>query len=126
MSSEFEEFSLIPPVTGKAPTATSDAATSPFVRLQYLIDNTPAIIYSSVPTGDFKMTFVSNNATRVLGYRPEDMVADPNFWFNHIHPDDVPQIFSSLAMLFSEGEKTYEYRFMSSDGRYVWMHDMLR
>ncbi|MDE2429236.1 MAG: PAS domain S-box protein, partial [Burkholderiales bacterium] len=23
-------------------------------------------------------------------------------------------------------EKTYEYRFMSADGRYVWMHDMLR
>ena len=63
---------------------------SPQVRLQYLIDNTPAIIYSMVPSGDFKMTFVSNNASNVLGYRPEEMVADPNFWFDHIHPDDAP------------------------------------
>ncbi len=74
-------------------------------RLEYLIANTPAIIYSSVPTGDFKMTFVSDNALRVLDYKPEEMVADPNFWFDHIHPDDVPIIFSSLALVFSEGQR---------------------
>nr|WP_277623965.1 ATP-binding protein [Undibacterium sp. TS12] len=95
-------------------------------RLQYLIDNTPAIIYSSVPTGDFRMTFVSNNALNVLGYHPEEMLADPNFWFDHIHPNDVPEIFSSIAKLFTEGERTYEYRFRSRSGQYVWMHDMLR
>jgi PAS domain S-box-containing protein len=95
-------------------------------RLEYLVDNTPAIIYSSVPSGDFKMTFVSANASRVLGYDPEEMVADPNFWFNHIHPDDIPNIFSSLAMVFVEGQRTYEYRFRASDGRYLWMHDTLR
>ena len=95
-------------------------------RLEYLLANTPAIIYSSVPTGDFKMTFVSDNALRVLDYKPEEMVADPNFWFDHIHPDDVPAIFSSLALLFSEGRRTYEYRFKARDGRYLWMHDSLR
>lgn len=95
-------------------------------RLEYLISNTPAIIYSSVPSGDFKMNFVSANAARVLGYDPDDMVADPNFWFNHIYPDDVPTIFSSLALVFVEGQRTYEYRFLASDGRYLWMHDSLR
>lgn len=95
-------------------------------RLEYLIANTPAIIYSSVPTGDFKMTFVSANALRVLGYKPEDMVADQNFWFDHIHPDDAPNIFSSLAMVFVEGQRAYEYRFKAHDGRYLWMHDTLR
>lgn len=95
-------------------------------RMEYLIANTPAIIYSSVPTGDFKMTFVSDNALRVLGYRPEDMVADPNFWFEHIHPDDIPHIFSSIALVFTEGQRTYEYRFRTRDGQYLWMHDSLR
>jgi PAS domain S-box-containing protein len=95
-------------------------------RLEYLIANTPAIIYSSVPTGDFKMTFVSDNALRVLGYQPEAMVADPNFWFEHIHPDDIPTIFSSIALVFTEGQRTYEYRFRASNGQYLWMHDSLR
>lgn len=95
-------------------------------RLNYLLANTPAIIYSSVPSGDFKMTYVSDNVQRVLDYEPEEMVADPNFWFNHIHPEDVPHIFSSLALVFVEGQRTYEYRFQAKDGRYLWMHDKLR
>jgi PAS domain S-box-containing protein len=117
---EFEVFESL--TSSPAP---GDAA-SPLVRLQYLIDNTPAIIYSTVPSGDFKMTFVSNNAYNVLGYRPEEMLADPNFWFDHIHPDDAPNIFSSLAQLFVEGERTYEYRFRTASGEFVWMHDRLR
>ena len=119
---EFEVFESLTSSPAPAPAA----ATSPLVRLQYLIDNTPAIIYAMVPSGDFKMTFVSNNAFNVLGYRPEDMVADPNFWFDHIHPDDAPNIFSSLAQLFVEGEKTYEYRFRAASGEFLWMHDRLR
>jgi len=123
----FEQFNFDELVSstskGKGP---EGASQSPSDRLQYLIDNTPAIIYTSVPTGDFKMTFVSANALHVLGYRPEEMIADQNFWFEHLHPDDRAEIFSSLAMLFSEGKKTYEYRFLSSTGHYVWMHDMLK
>jgi PAS domain S-box-containing protein len=117
---EFEVFESL-----SSSPAPAEAA-SPLVRLQYLIDNTPAIIYATVPSGDFKMTFVSNNAYNVLGYRPEEMLADPNFWFDHIHPDDAPNIFSSLAKLFVEGERTYEYRFRTASGEFLWMHDRLR
>jgi two-component system, NtrC family, sensor kinase len=119
---EFEDFDFITSETPPRPSEPAD----PLQRLKYLVDNTPAIIYSTVPSGDFKMTFVSANALNVLGYRPADMVADPNFWFDHIHPDDAPTIFSSLAQIFTEGERAYEYRFRAADGRYLWMHDQLR
>ncbi|MEO7495818.1 MAG: ATP-binding protein [Massilia sp.] len=127
---EFEDFELFAnsapaPAAPAVVPAAAEAAT-PLVRLQYLVDNTPAIIYCTVPSGDFKMTFVSNNAYHVLGYRPEAMVADPNFWFDHIHPDDAPGIFSSLALVFTEGQRAYEYRFRTADGSYLWMHDTLR
>jgi len=128
---QFEEFESFSDATPADAAATSPAEgvrgeTSPLLRLQYLIDNTPAIIYCTVPSGDFKMTFVSNNAYNLLGYRPEQMVADPNFWFDHIHPDDAPHIFSSLAKVFTEGQRAYEYRFRIHDGSYLWMHDSLR
>jgi two-component system NtrC family sensor kinase len=113
---DYEEFDQSYPAPG---------AVTPLMRLQYLVDNTPGIIYCMVPSGDFKMTFVSNSAYTVLGYRPDQMVADPNFWFDHIHPDDTPAIFSSLALLFVEGARTYEYRFRRADGNYLWMHDSL-
>jgi two-component system NtrC family sensor kinase len=112
------------PVQGADPTLSNLLKEN--ARLEYLIANTPAIIYSSVPTGDFKMNFVSDNVTRVLDYKPQEMVSDPNFWFEHIHPEDVPTIFSSLAQVFSEGQRAYEYRFKARDGRYLWMHDTLR
>ena len=120
MTMQFEDFSR-----GVDDHAAAEAV-SPQERLQHLIDNAPAIIYSAVASGDFKLTFVSNNAYHILGYRPESMVADPNFWFDHIHPDDAPHIFPSLAQVFVEGERTYEYRFRAADGSYRWMHDTLR
>jgi PAS domain S-box-containing protein len=124
---QFEEFDALGATAdGKPQPVQTPEPVAPHVRLQHLIDNTPVIIYSSVPTGDFKMTFVSGNAQRVLGYHPDEMVADPNFWFNHIHPDDIPTIFSSLAMVFVEGQRAYEYRFRTRDGNYLWMHDSLR
>ncbi|MGK5023824.1 ATP-binding protein [Janthinobacterium sp. RB2R34] len=119
---QFEDFSFS---DARAPAASVVPGTSQG-RLQYLLDNTPSIIYCTVPSGDFKMTFVSNNALNVLGYHPDDMVADPNFWFDHIHPDDAPGIFSSLAQIFVQGARAYEYRFRVSDGSYLWMHDSLR
>ncbi len=97
---QFEDFELFRRRAGRPPARPGDGHGSHGVRLQYLLDNTPSIIYCTVPSGDFKMTFVSNNALNVLGYRPDDMVADPNFWFDHIHPDDAPGIFSSLAQIF--------------------------
>ncbi|MCU6433518.1 PAS domain-containing protein [Undibacterium sp. Jales W-56] len=130
MNDQFDEFSSLSQLhettVSHGNGSLTPATPTTTARLQYLIENTPAIIYSSVPTGDFKMTFVSSNALRVLGYHPEEMVADPNFWFDHIHPEDIPQIFSSIAMLFTEGSRTYEYRFKSSNDQYIWMHDMLR
>ncbi|HAT31880.1 MAG TPA: PAS domain-containing sensor histidine kinase [Janthinobacterium sp.] len=123
---QFEEFEFFSSDEVAVAAPAPREAASPLVRLQYLVDNTPAIIYCTVPSGDFKMTFVSNNALNVLGYRPEDMVADPNFWFDHIHPDDAPNIFSSLALVFTEGQRAYEYRFRIADGSYLWMHDALR
>ena len=95
-------------------------------RQRYLMDNSPAIIYSAMPSGDFKITFVSENVTRLLGYKPAEMLADPNFWHDHIHPDDMDLLFSGLFTLFSDMEQTHDYRFRHKDGHYCWIHDTLR
>lgn len=96
-------------------------------RLQYLLDNSPAIIYSAVPTGDFKITFVSDNLRGVLGYEPEEVLNDQDFWFNHIHPDDQYAVLIRLPKLLSSGhQETHDYRFRHQEGHYLWMHDTMR
>lgn len=95
-------------------------------RLQHLIDNSSTIICSSVPSGDFRITFVSENLIRVFGYEPREMLEDHDFWFNHIHPDDITHIFSSLSRIFVDGQQMHEYRFRHKNGDYLWVHDTLR
>ena len=36
----------------------------------------------------FTFTFVSKQSERLLGYTPEQWLSDPNFWTDHLHPDD--------------------------------------
>ncbi len=96
-------------------------------HLQYLIDNSPAIIYSAVPSGGFDITFVSENLHSVLGYEPREMLDDMNFWLEHIHPDDRSGLMQRLPLLLAEGgQQSHDYRFRHRDGRYLWMHDRLR
>ena len=96
-------------------------------HLQYLIDNSPAIIYSAVPSGDFKITFVSENLHEVLGYQPSEMLDEMNFWFEHIHPDDQVDLIQRLPQLLAKGgQQSHDYRFRHRDGHYLWMHDTLR
>ena len=95
-------------------------------RMQYLIDNTPAIIYTSVASGDFKITSISANIRIMLGYSQDEVIDDPDFWFNHIHEDDRNHIFMQLPKLWQTGEQVHEYRFQKKDGSYLWMHDTLR
>jgi PAS domain S-box-containing protein len=92
-------------------------------RLAFLLDKSPAVIYSSRATGDFGATFVATNVTSQLGYQPEDFTGNSNFWLEHIHPDDVSRILSELTKLYEQGIYAYEYRFQHKNGHYLWMRD---
>jgi len=95
-------------------------------RMEFLLSASPAIIYSCKVTGDYGATFVSDNVTKLLGYTPDDFIADPGFWASHIHPDDHEQVFARLPSLFEAGGHAHEYRFLHKDGTYRWMRDELR
>ncbi len=96
-------------------------------RLQYLMDNSPAIIYGATPTGDFKITFVSENLRHVLGYEPQEILNDKNFWFEHVHLDDRVELMQCLPRLLTEGgQQSHDYRFRHRDGHYLWVQDRIR
>jgi len=96
-------------------------------RLHYLIDNNPAITYSTVPTGDFKITYISDNLKIILGYEAEEVLGDLDFWIDHVHPEDMPSLWQRLPTLMSKGtQESLDYRFKHKEGHYLWMHDTLR
>ncbi|UCC20489.1 MAG: PAS domain S-box protein, partial [Promethearchaeota archaeon] len=95
-------------------------------RFKYLISSNPAIIYTSKTSGDYSATFVSENVKDLTGYKPENYINNPNFWLDHIHPDDKDRVLSQLSELYERGYYSHTYRFKFRDGNYRWMRDELK
>jgi len=94
-------------------------------RLQFLLSNTTAVIYTSKTSGDYGATFISDNIMAQMGYKPEEFIRDPAFWADRIHPDDRDRVFRELPQLYETGYHLHEYRFLCPDGSYRWMRDEL-
>jgi two-component system sensor histidine kinase/response regulator len=92
-------------------------------RLDFLLSSVPAMIYSSTISGTYAATFVSQSVKNLMGYNPEEFTEDPEFWINHVHPEDCNHVFSEVPLLFKKGHHAYEYRFRHKDGTYRWMYD---
>ncbi|WP_088889018.1 PAS domain S-box protein [Leptolyngbya ohadii] len=90
-------------------------------RLQFLLSNNPAVLFTCKPNGDYGATFVSDNIQLLLGYSPQDFLQDSSFWASHIHPEDVSAVFAEMSHLFGQGHHTHEYRFLHRDGTYRWL-----
>ncbi|MCJ7618323.1 MAG: PAS domain-containing protein [Desulfobacterales bacterium] len=76
--------------------------------MEYMLDVSPAILYRCKPRDPYPATYISNNIKQQLGYEPEDFTDDPQFWVNHIHPDDAELILSRLQSLFKKGYHSHE------------------
>ncbi len=94
--------------------------------LNHLITDSPAVIYSCEPSGNFAANFVSENIKNQLGYESHEYTKTPSFWINHLHPDDTQNISKELSHLFNLSKHTHEYRFRHSDGNYRWMRDDMK
>jgi PAS domain S-box-containing protein len=82
-----------------------------------LIDNAADVIM--IVEADGTVRFGSPSLERLLGYRPQELVAEP--LFDSIHPDDgetVRRMFA--AMVHGSGSASAEFRFRHRDG--TWRH----
>jgi PAS domain S-box-containing protein len=96
------------------------------LRLQHLLAVSPAIVYSTKASGDFACTFVSENIRTIMGFAPEDMLADPKCWPDRLHPEDGPRVFEELPPLIERGGGMLVYRFRHADGSYLWIQDSFK
>jgi len=93
-------------------------------RLQYLLSSSPGVIYSCKTSGDYGVTFISENVVTMTGYEAREFLEDPSFWLRHIHPEETPR--AELPNLFEQGEHSIEYRFLHKDGAYRWVYDQAK
>ena len=93
---------------------------SAYQELLTLVDNLEENFYS-VDVANHKLTHISRACLKIYGYPRESFLADPNFWFNVIHPDDKDSV-SQSNKLYEQGEKLVrEYRIICKDGTVKWV-----
>lgn len=99
-------------------------------HLQQLLTTSPLVIFTFRPSGTYSITAISENIKNLMGYEPERFTRDPDFWMNHIHPEDKPLILSGLSQAFSGRSNadthTHEYRFRHQNGGYRWVFSEFR
>ncbi|RLB64908.1 MAG: hypothetical protein DRH08_08785, partial [Deltaproteobacteria bacterium] len=92
-------------------------------RTRQILSSSPAIIYTCRATGDYCATFVSENNTPFFGSSVQEVLDNPGFWRENIHPDDRTRVFKHYGTLYQEGHHIHEYRFRKKDGQYLWVLD---
>jgi PAS domain S-box-containing protein len=94
-------------------------------KYESLMQSIDGIVWE-VDASTFRFTFVSKQAERVLGYPLEQWISEPNFWANHLHPDDRDRAvkFCTEAVARKENHQ-FEYRMIAADGRVVWFRDIV-
>src|SRR4029077_11397136 len=59
-----------------------------------------------------------------LGFNPEEWMANPYLYWNHMHPEDRQRVFAQEREAHRTGNPFFcEYRLASQDGVFHWFHD---
>jgi diguanylate cyclase (GGDEF)-like protein/PAS domain S-box-containing protein len=95
-------------------------------HLRRVFDTVPDIIYTATASNNFGLTFVSSALKRILGFTPEEFIADPQRWTESIHPDDRECVRRHLSSALAGGENRVhsEYRMrLRDEKKYRWFED---
>jgi len=91
-------------------------------KYRQLVEQVPAISYVAETGASGPFLYMSPQVTTILGYKPEDCLANPRFWWEHLNPEDQPQALREDT--WEEGRPfQLEYRMRRHDGEEVWVRD---
>lgn len=92
-------------------------------RLEYLLKECPAVIYSCTPDGHFETTFMSENIEEILGHKAENFINKPDFWEGNLHPGEREHVVTTYNEITKKGYYSDSYRFKHKNGSYRWMFE---
>jgi len=89
-----------------------------------LVEGAPAILYIDRPDELSTNLYTSPQVVDVLGFTVEEWMSDPGLWQTQVHVEDRDRILKAHRASNERGERFLEeYRFLTRDGREVWLRD---
>jgi PAS domain S-box-containing protein len=105
-------------------TTAHGAAVAAQQRFSELVNSIEGIVWEA-DAQTFQFTFVSRQAERILGY-PVAQWLEVTFWKDHIHPEDRESVVNLwITATAQKRDHDFEYRMVASDGRVVWLRDLV-
>jgi PAS domain S-box-containing protein len=96
-------------------------------RYRTLVEGIPAVMFSAALDEGNNEFYVSPQIEAMLGFTQQEWLADPFLWYRQLHPDDRQRWGAEFARTCAAGVNfSSEYRFLSRDGREVWVHGEAR
>ena len=91
-------------------------------KFEDLVHSIDGIVWER--NAELRFTFVSRQSERILGFTPEQWLANPNFWQEHLHPGDAERaIQNGHDYIASRKPYNCEYRMIAVDGRTIWIRE---
>jgi diguanylate cyclase (GGDEF)-like protein/PAS domain S-box-containing protein len=90
-----------------------------------LVERLPAIVYSCELGERGRWRYVSPQVEEILGYSPEEWMADPGLWAERLHPDDRERALEqeTRKVAAEGGAPPVDYRMITREGAVVWILD---
>lgn len=100
-----------------------DTAQSNEIRdLKALLSNLPGMAYRCRNQSNWPMQFVSEGATELCGYSPEDLYQGNPHWGAIIHPDDQETVWQSVQLALQRKESfKIQYRIVTKNNQCKWV-----
>ena len=93
-------------------------------KYRQLVEQLPVVVYQDAIDEQSTALYISPQYERLFGFSPEARMSDPEFWIQHLHPDDRDRVLEESRRTNRSGEPfVAEYRFLARDGRVVWVRD---
>ncbi|MGH3131331.1 MAG: PAS domain S-box protein, partial [Gaiellaceae bacterium] len=93
-------------------------------RFRTLVEQIPLAIYIDALDEHSSAIYMSPQIETMVGYSPEEWLADPELFPRLLHPDDRERVMAEVERTQSTGDAfRVEYRLIAKDGRSVWIRD---
>jgi len=93
-------------------------------KYRTLVEQVPSVVYTAEYGESGRWYYVSPRIESMLGFTPEEWLADPDLWYERMVPEDRERAMADDARSHTTGEPLRsEYRLRSRDGRVVWVRD---
>jgi PAS domain S-box-containing protein len=92
-------------------------------RQEAILSSLPIVIHSRSIEPPFATLFVSDAVEDITGFTPAQFVAEADFGFSRVHPEDRELLHQRLLGAVRTGHYSVEFRWLCADGQYRILQD---